>query len=141
MIFPLPEKYRHAITQSFGIPNALYQSGIHNGTDWACPIGTSVVAPCDGEIIHRYLNHPTMGMCVYFSNGEGMYMRFMHLSEAMVQGKYKQGDIIGKTGNSGLSTGSHIHIDAWNCPINTNLIKTKAGVFKYMVDPNTLFVI
>jgi len=139
MNFPLPQEYWDKVTQGFCIPNTMYESGVHNGTDWACPIGTPLTAPCDGEIIHRYINHPTMGKCIYFSALDGHYMRFMHLSEAMVQGKYKQGDIIGKTGNSGLSTGGHLHCDIWTCPINTALIKTRQGVYKYMIDPVLFF--
>lgn len=138
MILPIPQEYWNKVTQPFGVPNDWYQSGVHNGTDFACPFGTPLTAPCDGEIIHRYTNHPTMGKCVYFATGTH-YMRFMHLSEAMVQGKYKQGQLIGKTGNSGLSTGSHLHLDLWNVPINTALIKTKAGVHRYMLDPIIFF--
>lgn len=138
MILPLPQQYWNNVTQKFGVENDWYQSGIHNGTDFGCPTGTPVVAPCDGEIIHRYTNHPTMGKCVYFS-GEGVYMRFMHLSEAMVQGRYKQGDVLGKTGDSGQSTGGHLHLDIWNVPINPGLIKNPGGVHRYMIDPLIYF--
>lgn len=140
MILPIPKEYFEQVTQSFGVENDWYQSNTHNGTDFACPKGTPVVAPTDGEIIHRYYNHPTMGKCVYFSlDDKKHYMRFMHLSEAMRQGKYKQGDIIGRTGNTGQSTGFHLHIDIWNTYINTSLIKTRAGVYRYMVDPVEFF--
>ncbi len=139
MILPIPQEYWNNVTQKFGVPNDWYQSGVHNGADFACPLGTPVVAPCDGEIIHRYLNHETMGKCVYFATLDGHYIRFMHLSEASVQGKYKQGERIGKTGNTGMSTGNHLHVDVWACPINTALIKTKAGVWKYLIDPLTFF--
>lgn len=139
MIIPIPLEYWNIVTQKFGVPSTMYQSGVHNGTDFGCPVGTPVVAPCDGEIIHRYINHPTMGKCIYFSTLDGHYIRFMHLSEASVQGRYAQGAVIGKTGNTGLSTGAHLHIDVWNCPINPALIKTKGGVWKYLIDPLTFF--
>ena len=140
MILPIPQEYWSKVTQKFGVPNNWYQSGIHGGTDFACPLGTPVCAPTDGEIIHRYHNHPTMGKCVYFVlDDEKHYMRFMHLSEAMVQGKYKQGDMIGRTGNSGLSTGYHLHVDVWNTSVNTALIKTPEGVHRYLIDPLVFF--
>ena len=140
MILPIPKEYWDKVTQPFGVFNEQYESDTHNGVDFSCPIGTPIVAPCDGEIIHRYVNHPTLGKAIYFSCDDSPnYMRFLHLSEVVVQGKYKQGELIGKTGNTGMSEGAHLHLDVWNCPINTGLIKTKSGVFKYMIDPVVFF--
>lgn len=139
MIPPLSPEYWSKVTQSFGVPNELYESKTHNGTDFACPIGTPVYAPCDGEIIKRYVNHKTMGNCVYFSDLNGNYMRFLHLSETQPRGSYKQGQIIGKTGDTGLSFGAHLHVDVWKCAINVALIKTRDGVFKYLYDPIVFF--
>ena len=136
MIPPLPKENWEKVTQAFGVPNDDYQSGIHNGTDFSCPEGTPVVAPCDGEITHRFLAHPTLGNAVYFScDHVAYYMRFLHLSQGMKKGKYKQGEIIGYTGNTGMSTGGHLHMDVWTRPINVGLIKTPQGVYKYLVDP------
>lgn len=142
MIRPIPDKYFEAVTQKFGVINPHYISGVHNGVDFACPIGTPVVAPCDGEIIQRFAYHPTMGNAIYFEfewNGKTYYMRFLHLSVAFPPSSYKQGDIIGKTGNTGDSEGAHLHLDAWNRPIDTSLIHTKEGVEEYMLDPLIFF--
>ena len=140
MILPLPKEYWDNVTQKFGVPNDWYQSGIHNGTDFACPKGTLIYAPSDGEILHVFKNHKTMGNAIYFScDDEKHYIRFLHLSDTKPRGVYKQGDVIGWTGNTGQSTGYHLHIDVWNTSVNTYLIKTKEGVEKYLLNPEDFF--
>jgi murein DD-endopeptidase MepM/ murein hydrolase activator NlpD len=140
MILPIPQKNWDEVTQAYGVPNDWYESGIHNGTDFSCPEGTPIVAPTDGEITHRFTFHPTMGNAIHFSCDHfSCYLRFLHLSKAMPKGKYREGEVIGYTGNTGMSTGGHVHIDVWNRPINVGLIKTSTGVFKYTEDPVEFF--
>lgn len=127
------------VTQKFLTPNPAYESKVHNGTDYACPVGTPLYAPSDGEIIHIFNENKTMGNAIYFMADDGKYMRFLHLSACSTRGSYKRGDVIGLTGNSGQSEGAHLHCDVWNVPINVNLIKTKAGVEKYLINPETYF--
>ena len=135
-----PLKKEYPVSQKFFVPNKAYQSGVHNGIDYACPSGTLVYAPSDGEILHVFKNHKTMGNAIYFScDDEKHYIRFLHLSEARSRGAYRKGDVIGKTGNTGQSTGNHLHVDVWNTPINTSLIKTPEGVHRYMIDPLVFF--
>lgn len=135
---PIPDQFYTQISQPFLVPNQHYKSGVHNGVDFRCPIGTPVYAPRDGEITRRYLNHASLGVAVYFAC-EGSYLRFLHLSEAKLRGQYKQGDIIGYTGNTGDSTGPHLHVDVWKVPIDTSLIQTKRGVLDNLVDPLLFF--
>lgn len=126
------------VTQQFGVSNSRYKSGIHNGIDLACPIGTQLIAPADGAITWRCDDHPTLGGAVYYSciiNEKRYYMRFLHLSHAAKVGHYRKGEIIGLTGNSGDSTGAHLHHDVWTRPIDTTKIRTPDNVRKYMVDP------
>jgi murein DD-endopeptidase MepM/ murein hydrolase activator NlpD len=70
-------------------------------------------------------------------------MRVLHLSKASIIGWYKAGEVIGYSGNTGDSSGAHLHVDVWNTPIDSALIGTKAGVYKYLLDPlqfiNNLF--
>lgn len=140
MTLPIPKKYLETVTQAFFTANKHYKSGVHNGTDFGCPVGTPLVAPCDGEIIHRFVNHASLGTAINFvCEDEKHYIRFLHLSKALPPGKYKQGEVIGWTGNTGDSSGPHLHVDVWKCPINTALIKTAQGVEKYLVDPVAFF--
>src|SRR5687767_13894448 len=104
MILPIPENLWKKVTQPFGVPNSHYQSGVHNGTDFACPIGTPIVAPCDGFIVYRIPDHRELGKAIYFSfrwNDTPYFARFLHLSEAGWIGGYSKGEVIGRTGNTG----------------------------------------
>lgn len=138
MILPIEKKYFDKVTQGFGESNEAYASGVHNGTDFACPIGTPVVAPCDGEMYFRTTDHPTLGGAVYFRftlDGTMYWMRFLHLSQVCPLGQYKQGDLIGRSGNTGMSTGPHLHLDLWTRPVDASSIRTKQRVFANMLDP------
>lgn len=134
----LPEKQWKNITQKFGTPSTHYKSGVHNGVDWGCPVGTPVYAPTEGVVYQRGVGHASLGTYVYFTcavKGSVYYMRVLHLSKAEVIGWYKAGEIIGYTGNTGDSSGPHLHVDVWNQKVDASLIRTKAGVYKYMLDP------
>lgn len=136
--------FMHNSSQRFLLPSKWYQSGVHNGYDIAVPIGTKVVAPFDCEVYRVFDNNKSMGNAMYirFNTADGVSweMRCLHLNEVPVVRKYKKGDEIGRTGNTGMSTGPHLHMDVWRVPINTSLILTKAGVEKYLVDPYAFFL-
>lgn len=140
-IYPIDRSYftdHKKVSQRFLEPNTHYRSGVHPGVDFRCPIGTQVVAPFDGEVINRYSDHPTLGCAVYFKttlNGTTYYMRFLHLLKASALGTYKKGQPLGFTGNSGDSTGPHLHHDVWRCPIDVARIRDKSGVLQWMIDP------
>ncbi|TFH72384.1 M23 family metallopeptidase [Gammaproteobacteria bacterium LSUCC0112] len=138
LVHPLPKKYQEKVTQSFLSPSAHYLSGVHNGTDFGCPVGTPVVAPCDGEVYYRAIDHPSLGNAVYFRfiyKGSTYHARFLHLSIAGRLGAYKRGEVVGETGNTGDSTGPHLHLDLWNRAIDTSIVRSRAGVIRYMLDP------
>lgn len=143
-VYPLPEEYftESRISQAFGVRNPRYKSGIHNGVDFPCPVGTPVIAPEDGTIIRSRPDHATMGGHVFYTciiDHKRVWFRFLHLSVAMPEGQYRKGDIIGKTGNTGDSDGPHSHMDGWKQPIDTALIQTAAGVRAHMFDPLAFF--
>ena len=141
MHYPVDPIY--PITQGFGVRSPHYKSGIHNGVDYGCPIGTPVRAPGDGQITAVFRDNPTMGNAVYYQcadeNGKAWYFRFLHLSRVMPVGDYIQGDIIGYTGNSGDSTGPHLHCEAWKIPVSVAILSSEAAVRANLVDPLTLF--
>jgi len=145
-IYPIDRVYftdPKKVSQRFAAPNTHYRSGVHSGVDFRCPIGTQVIAPFDGEIINRYSDHPTLGCAVYFKtiiNGTTYYMRFLHLSKASALGTYKKGQLLGLTGNTGDSTGAHLHHDVWRCPIDVAKIRYKAGVIQWMIDPIEFYI-
>lgn len=82
----------------------------HWGVDIAMPTGTPVVAPADGIVT---LAHPDMyfsGATLFIDHGLGMVSAFLHLSEIDVKvgDVVRQGDVIGKIGESGRATGPHL---------------------------------
>jgi len=139
MIHPIPKEYRDKISQRFLVPNKWYKSGVHNGTDWAVPSGTPIYAPEDGEMIAVFNNHHSMGNAGYYNFG-GIAMRVMHLIKVPKLGKYKTGQILGYSGNTGMSTNSHVHLDLWkNGIIEVKEILTKKGVQDNLLDPESFF--
>lgn len=84
----------------------------HDGMDFAAPAGTSVYATGDGTVTLAQWNN-AYGNCIDINHGYGYTTRFAHLSEFLVKPgqKVKRGDLIGKVGNTGKSTGSHLHYE------------------------------
>lgn len=85
---------------------------LHRGVDWACSIGTSVRASRAGVVVRAGWAN-SYGYCVYIDHGDGVATRYAHLSKVLVSpGQYvSQGDKIALTGNTGRSTGPHIHFE------------------------------
>jgi len=85
-------------------------SGHHSGTDLGSDLGTPVVATNSGKVVMaRQLR--VHGNMVVIDHGGGVYSGYAHLSSfAAAEGQaVKAGDIIGYVGNTGLSTGAHLH--------------------------------
>nr|VVV03470.1 Murein DD-endopeptidase MepM [Aliivibrio wodanis] len=84
----------------------------HNGTDFAAPVGTSVYATGDGVVV-RALHHPLAGNYVVIKHGREYVTRYLHLSKILVKKgqKISMGDKIALSGNTGRSTGPHLHYE------------------------------
>lgn len=126
--FTLKRTYRHG--------DKTFYSDRHLGSDLLCPEGVSVFAPADGEIIVSD-SFPQGGQTIHFKftyNNQIYVMRCLHLSERMPLGGYRMGEKIGKTGNSGLSTAPHLHID-----MSHNKVDLKD--FNNFIDPETFFML
>jgi hypothetical protein len=92
--------------------------GSRGGVDFAVGVGSPVYAPTLGVVENA--TNPSAGNYVNFrhigDNGQptGFYDQFMHLSRFVTPGWYSPGAIIGYSGNTGSSTGPHIHWDLVN---------------------------
>jgi hypothetical protein len=69
---------------------------------------------------------------VTIEHAQGYKSEYMHLSEVLVKkgDMVKKGDLIGKSGNTGMSTGAHLHLavkDKANSPIDPTTLNTKLG--------------
>lgn len=92
-------------------PNAK-ASAYHRGVDWATPTGTKVVASSGGTVARAgWLG--TYGYVVYINHEDGRQTRYAHLSKILVSAgqKVKQGQKIALSGNTGNSTGPHLHFE------------------------------
>ncbi len=114
--FPIDYQYYKKITSGFDwrvspITNEVH---FHHGIDIA---GNKRHAPikatANGIVFGLWKNHPDFGKIVYLQHYGGFESRYAHLSKIVVNyGQYvKKGQIIGYMGNSGKSTGEHLHYE------------------------------
>jgi len=87
---------------------------MHRGIDVANHKGTPIIAPADGRV-RKYSNEGNMGLMLVIDHGYGFVTRYGHLAEVKVTRgqKVKRGDIIATIGNSGRTTGPHLHYEVW----------------------------
>jgi murein DD-endopeptidase MepM/ murein hydrolase activator NlpD len=95
------------ITSRFGEKRA---DGVHNGLDIANKIGTQIVASSGGTVL-KVWNDSSNGNAIQIKHGLGYITGYAHLSKTLVKvgDKVKQGQKIAEMGNTGKSTGSHLH--------------------------------
>jgi murein DD-endopeptidase MepM/ murein hydrolase activator NlpD len=106
--FSLPLRTAFRYTSGFG-PR---WGRMHNGTDFAGAHGSPIHATADGVVIHAdWLSG--YGRLVKIQHDFGIETRYAHLSEIRVSEgqKVSRGDVIGAMGNSGRSTGTHLHYE------------------------------
>jgi murein DD-endopeptidase MepM/ murein hydrolase activator NlpD len=102
------------IKDSFGyrMHPILNQYKMHNGIDILADIGSPVYAPGSGKV--TYVGRKGgYGLTIEIDHGFGYNTIYAHLSRTNAKvGKYvKRGELIGKTGNTGLSSGPHLHYE------------------------------
>ena len=88
----------------------------HYGVDIAAPIGTPIYAPMDGKVLAAtdlFKGKPKYGNVVLFETENGIVTLFSHLDAYTVKTgqKVNKGDQLATIGNSGVSTGPHVHIE------------------------------
>lgn len=123
------------ITSFFGTTR-LYQSpsyqfyGYHEGTDFDGEVGTPVYAPAAGVVV---LAEPlyVRGNAVVIDHGWGVYTGYWHLSQidVTVGQQLAPGDQIALIGDTGLSTGSHLHWDFWVNGTNVSALQWTEQLF------------
>ncbi len=99
------------ITSAFGYRRMMGHH-FHFGTDIKCQTGDSIVAALDGTVrVVRY--DRGYGWFVVIAHEGGLETLYGHLSKTLVQPGYRirSGELLGYGGNTGLSTGSHLHFE------------------------------
>jgi len=87
-------------------------STYHKGIDWATPVGTAIVASRGGTVIRAGWGSG-YGYCVYIQHPDGVVTRYGHLSKVLVKNgqSVQQGEKIALSGNTGVSSGPHLHFE------------------------------
>lgn len=88
---------------------------MHNGVDLAGPYGIPIYATRAGVVTTASYEAGGAGWYVYINHGDGYGSIYMHMDHYTVSWgqQVQQGDIIGYLGNSGGSTGPHLHFGIW----------------------------
>jgi murein DD-endopeptidase MepM/ murein hydrolase activator NlpD len=103
-------------------------STFHKGVDYAVPTGTTVRAPANGVVIETGTDSK-LGKFVYIDHGKGTISKFGHLSDNNVVAKGQvvtAGQAIAKSGNTGNSTGAHLH---YTVTVNGKPVDPTKGLF------------
>ncbi|MCD7805709.1 MAG: peptidoglycan DD-metalloendopeptidase family protein [Lachnospiraceae bacterium] len=84
----------------------------HKGVDWAVPVGTTVYASSGGTVTRAGWSS-SYGYCIYIQHPDGKETRYAHLSRLLVSvgDTVVQGQSIALSGNTGNSTGPHLHFE------------------------------
>lgn len=85
----------------------------HEGMDFSAPVGTPVYATGDGVVTSAGRSMSGYGNMIDIDHGFNYNTRYAHLSQVLVKTgqQVKRGDLIGKVGNTGKSTGPHLHYE------------------------------
>ncbi|NOH73230.1 peptidoglycan DD-metalloendopeptidase family protein [Vibrio pectenicida] len=86
----------------------------HMGTDYAVPVGTPVVSISSGRVVASHY-HPLAGNYIVILHPDGLKTRYLHLSKRFVNrgDNVIQGQKVGASGNTGRTTGAHLHFELW----------------------------
>lgn len=99
------------ITTAYGKKGKMWSKGYHTGVDFAVPVGTDVLAVADGKI--EAANWGKAYGTQLVQKVEGGWVIYAHLSKALVKAgeKVTKGQHIGESGNTGNSSGPHLHFE------------------------------
>ncbi len=114
-LFSIPSRARLTSNYELRIANDNRPSA-HEGLDFGVPYGTPIPAAAPGVVA---LAEPltVRGNTVWIDHGMGVYTGYFHMSQILVKPgqRVDTGDILGRVGSTGLSTGAHLH---WEVRVN-----------------------
>jgi murein DD-endopeptidase MepM/ murein hydrolase activator NlpD len=121
-IWPLVDSEREWVSSGFGYREGGYggRSGFHTAIDIASAEGTIVVSTHEGKVRTHFpppdrywKGHVVYGGCLLVVGDDGWATFYGHLSKTFVREgeEVTKGQMIGKVGNTGLSTGNHLHYE------------------------------
>ncbi|MEU1849841.1 M23 family metallopeptidase [Streptomyces sp. NPDC019990] len=112
---------KYKLSASFAQAGGMWQS-THSGQDFAVPSGTKVLAAHGGTVVKAGGNGagdgPAYGNAIVIKHGSGTYSQYAHLSkvEVRIGQVVKTGQEIARSGNTGNSSGPHLHFEIRTTP-------------------------
>jgi murein DD-endopeptidase MepM/ murein hydrolase activator NlpD len=110
----LPLQQDFLLTSNFGVRSdpLTHLPSMHEGIDFVAPVGTPVLATAAGQVVQARFNG-AYGNMVDVAHAEGFVTRYAHLQTILVQPgqRLRAGDRLGLLGNTGRSTGPHLHYE------------------------------
>ena len=104
-----------AFTSGYGVRSDPFRGGaaMHAGIDLAGPHGTPIYATADGMVTTAKWNSGGYGNLIKVDHGRGIETRYGHLAQMLVRDgqQVKRGQLIGRMGSTGRSTGNHLHYE------------------------------
>lgn len=99
------------LTALFGSTEIAEHAAGHSGVDIGVPTGTAAAAPAPGVVITATAGTGVFGTYVEVRHAGGWYSLYAHLSALRVSAgqRVERGEVLGLSGNTGLSTGPHLH--------------------------------
>lgn len=121
VIYPVNDSF--LVSRGYGSALDPFTSKIkwHAGIDLVAEEGVPVIATASG-VVSRLENHPIWGVRITLEHRSGFQTVYAHLGRALIsKGKtVKKGQVIGKMGLSGLSTGIHLHYELIHKGVHVN---------------------
>ncbi|AXG78508.1 M23 family metallopeptidase [Streptomyces paludis] len=112
---------KYTLSASFGLGGNMW-SQKHSGQDFAVPVGTAVHAAHNGTVVKAGPNGggdgPAYGNAIVIKHANGTYSQYAHLSKIQVKigQAVKTGQQIALSGNTGNSSGPHLHFEIRTTP-------------------------
>jgi len=123
-MMPLKKSKCVKITSKFGIRrHPIYKRMLkHNGIDIYAPKSSQIYSTMDGIVTEASYLKNGYGNCVIIENSFGIKTMYAHLNKITIKRgqNVKRGDIVGIIGNTGLTTGIHLHYEVIIYNINKN---------------------
>lgn len=110
--YSYPVTWGTPISGEFGQMSSDWPRG-HAGLDFNGEQGDPVYAATDGKVTYATFNSGGYGNLIMIMRNDGTQTRYAHLSKMVVKrgDRVRAGDLIGKIGNTGASSGSHLHFE------------------------------
>ena len=101
------------ITTAYKKKGKMWSKGYHTGVDFAVPTGTDIIAVADGKVANASWGKSYGTQIVQKLEGQNAWVIYAHLSKSLVKpgDEIKKGQHIGESGNTGNSSGPHLHFE------------------------------